>query len=887
MSQLELKSNFFDPRSDHKVLVVVVDGLGISDPETSLSQNLAQEKGILPDAAFRSGNAVNAALMPNLQKLMSGPLFRTIKAHGPSVGLPSDDDMGNSEVGHNAIGAGRVFAQGAKLINEAIASGKIFEGSAWKKVVERDELRKGTNALHLIGLLSDGNVHSHIQHLFALLEGAKKSGVRKVRLHMLLDGRDVPPKSALEYVDKLDAFLAKHASPTFDCRVASGGGRMVVTMDRYESDWRIVERGYNAHVLGEGQAFSSLREAVEKLRSTLNLTDQNLPAFVIAENGKPVGTMEDGDSAILFNFRGDRAIQISRALTEANFNAFKRKRFPKLIFAGMMQYDGDLKIPSTFLVEPPLIENTSGELLSHAGVKQFACSETQKFGHVTFFWNGNRSGKFNSELETYVEIPSDTVSFSERPWMKSAEITDATIAAMREGSFRSGRINFANGDMVGHTGHFEAAVLSLSCVDLALGRLMEAALETNTTLIVTADHGNADEMFERDKKTGLVARDEHGKPKTKTSHTLSPVPIAIFNTRALESKFDIVLRNDLSQAGLANVASTVLTLLGFEPPSTYEPSLVKLAPKGTVKKDAEGHVAKEAQRRSGHDNFKLANAAIDFAETVHRLRAPDGCPWDREQTFETLARYMIEECYEAVAASRQLSQGRPEASDEFCSELGDVLLQVYLNSEIAKEQKFFAVEDVFKAVNAKMISRHPHVFDRNSEDVKTSDEVLVQWEKLKELEAPSSKQSSLMDKATKKKWQPTLNFASAVAKRSYKVGFAWPTLKEVFGDLCSEVEELSDEIFTDMPDWAKVKDEIGDIGYALSCVTTHLNEKYGQEIDLDLAVRAATEKFLTRFKEMETILREEGFEPTEESVKSIDLGRWDKLWRAAKERRYQ
>lgn len=896
MTKQKLKPTFYTENSDHKVLVVVVDGFGISEPESSLTRNVQSQKGIIPDAPFRLGNAANAAYMPNMQKLMSGALYRTLRAHGTAVGLPSEDDMGNSEVGHNAMGAGRVFAQGAKLINEAIASKEIYRSEGWMQTVERSELKSGQSTLHFLGLLSDGNVHSHIRHLFALLEGAKQSGVKKVKLHTLLDGRDVPPTSALQFVDQLESFLKDLNDSTFHCEVASGGGRMFVTMDRYESDWRIVERGYNAHILGEARTFHSLREAIETLRiEKPGITDQDLPPFVIARDEKPVGAVQDGDSFVLFNFRGDRAIEISRALEEKNFSGFVRKRTPHVHFAGMMQYDGDLKIPKVFLVNPPLIRETSGELFAASGVKQFACSETQKFGHVTYFWNGNRSGKFDSNLEEYVEVPSDLVPFSERPWMKAAEITDATIDAMQKNSFRVGRINFANGDMVGHTGNLGAAIVAMGSVDLALGRLMRAAEETNTTLIVTADHGNADEMFERDKKTGKVVFDAHGNPKAKTSHTLSPVPFAIFNTSQLEKNWHVEMREDLPQAGLANIAATVMTLLGFEPPKELEPSCVRVIPKdGSKKKEHLSTVnsnevaSKPTRRLSPAAAFDVAESAVDFAETVHRLRAPDGCPWDKEQTFASLETYMVEECYEAVSASQQLTLGVKGAEKEFCSELGDVLLQVFLNAEIACEKKLFSVSDVFRSIDEKMIRRHPHVFAKNSGEIETADAVVTQWDKIKDAERSGSQKSkTLMHKAMQKKALPTLNYATAVAKRSYKLGFAWPTLKEVFGDLQSEVQELAEEIFVENPDWSKVKDELGDIGYALSCVTTHLNQKMAQEIDLDVAVRAATEKFLTRFQEMETILAEEGVELTEDVAKNMDLGRWDDLWKKAKQRRYR
>jgi len=571
ITSYKLKKHSYTNAPSQKILVVVMDGIGLIDLNTSLSTALLNTQEQASLSSFYQGNAVNASYMPHLFSLIAKHPFCTLKAHGTAVGLPSNEDMGNSEVGHNALGAGRIFAQGAKLVQDAIDSQALFKGETWKWLVEHNGIQKGENTLHMIGLFSDGNVHSHINHLFSLIEGAQKSGVKKVRLHLLLDGRDVPPRSALEYIEKLDLFLEKTNQNGFECLVASGGGRMKLTMDRYEAEWNMVEKGYHTHVLGEDESFSSFKEAVSTLREKLNLDDQNLPGFVITQNKKPVGTMEDHDAVILFNFRGDRAIEISQALTQENFDKFPRKRFPKVRYAGMMQYDGDLKIPERFLVTPPCIQLTMGELLAQEGVKQFACSETQKYGHVTYFWNGNKSGYFNEKLETYIEVLSDTTPFVDRPWMKAVEVTEKTIEAMEKDTFQVGRINFPNGDMVGHTGSFGAASLACATVDQQLARLMEAAQKTNTILIITADHGNADQMFEINKKTKQADKNPDGTYKAKTSHTLSPVPFIIYNAPSE----DFELKKDIQEPGLANVASTVLELAGFEAPSFYEPSLLQ------------------------------------------------------------------------------------------------------------------------------------------------------------------------------------------------------------------------------------------------------------------------------------------------------------------------
>ena len=351
------------------VVLVIMDGVGFGK--------------------YKEGDAVAAAMTKHLDKLYEKYPWTKLKAHGLAVGLPSDADMGNSEVGHNAMGCGRVFAQGAALVSQSINSGKMFEGETWKNLVANVKKTGGT--LHFIGLLSDGNVHSHIDHLKAMIGEAKKEGVRKVRVHALLDGRDVGEMSALEYFDPFEEFLRSLNDDTFDARIASGGGRMVITMDRYNANWDMVRKGWETHVLGEGRQFASAHEAIETLRKETGAIDQDLPPFVIAENGKPVGTIEDGDSVILFNFRGDRALEITKAFEADTLTEFDRKRHPKVEYAGMMEYDGDLHVPRQYLVSPPSIDRVMAEYLCATGVRQFSISETQKFGHVTYFFNGNRT----------------------------------------------------------------------------------------------------------------------------------------------------------------------------------------------------------------------------------------------------------------------------------------------------------------------------------------------------------------------------------------------------------------------------------------------------------------------------------------------------------------
>jgi 2,3-bisphosphoglycerate-independent phosphoglycerate mutase len=526
-----------DMKEKRQVVLVIMDGIGLNDSSY--------------------GNAVKDACTPTLDRLLHICPNTAIKAHGTAVGLPTDEDMGNSEVGHNALGCGQVYAQGARLVNETIASGKMYASDAWKTLVGNCVENK--SVLHFIGLLSDGNVHSNIEHLKSMICKAKEHGVSKARVHILLDGRDVDATSALAYVNDLENLLKQVSSGTFDARIASGGGRMVITMDRYEANWDMVRKGWETHVMGIGRQFESAALAIETYRREYKVIDQDLPPFVIAENGNPVGTINDNDSVVFFNFRGDRAIEISRAFEEENFKAFDRKKYPKVIFAGMLQYDGDLKIPARYLVEPPDIRNTLTELLVKHGIKQYAVSETQKYGHVTYFWNGNRSGKLNEDLEVFEEVPSDIVPFEQRPWMKCADITDKLIDAIQSGKYGFMRANFPNGDMVGHTGNLCAARIAVEAVDLCLARIVEAADKAGTILIITADHGNADEMYE--KKKGNET------PCAKTSHTLNPVPFIIY---------DSIEKHEIKQGsyGLANVAPTIALLLGLEPPDIWEPSMI-------------------------------------------------------------------------------------------------------------------------------------------------------------------------------------------------------------------------------------------------------------------------------------------------------------------------
>jgi 2,3-bisphosphoglycerate-independent phosphoglycerate mutase len=532
------------------LVLIIMDGVGISNS--------------------KNGNAVDMAYKPTLDNLINNYKSIAIKAHGLAVGLPSDSDMGNSEVGHNAIGSGQIYNQGAKLVNESINSGAIFKSQTWMDII--NQVNEKDSTLHFIGLLSDGNVHSNINHLISMLNQAKAQNVKKARVHVILDGRDVDSTSALKYIDQLEKALSDINTGGYDYKIASGGGRMQITMDRYEANWNMVKDGWDTHVLGIGRRFENAKQAVEAYRKeNIGVIDQDLPAFVISDKSDaPVGTINDGDAVIFFNFRGDRSIEISKAFDEGDeFSSFDRQRVPKVIFAGMLEYDSDLRIPRKYLVNPPVIKNTLGEFLVKNNVTQLAISETQKYGHVTYFFNGNRSSKFSEELEEYINIPSDVVPFEQRPWMKSAEITDVMVEKIKSGNWKFIRVNFPNGDMVGHTGNLEATIVGVESVDIALSRILKAVDSVGGVALITADHGNAEEMYDLDKNKKEVY-DEQGNIKPKTSHTVNPVPFIIYDNTANRDGYSI--KN--GDFGLSNIASTITDLLGLSGMDCWQESMI-------------------------------------------------------------------------------------------------------------------------------------------------------------------------------------------------------------------------------------------------------------------------------------------------------------------------
>jgi len=556
MYQLNKLSSFSGRKGP--LLFIIMDGIGLGKEDDGNAVFLAKPKTL-------------AKITKNSQKKN---FYCTLKAHGLAVGLISDEDMGNSEVGHNALGSGQIFDQGAKLVDTSIKTGSFYRSKIWQKLTEK--VISNNSTVHLIGLLSDGNVHSNFNQLMRIIEGFAESGIQKLRLHLLTDGRDVPAKSALTFIRPLEIRLNEitlnYASKNYDYEIASGGGRMYVTMDRYESDWKIVQRGWFAHVLGKIEEeelvngykgyYQSAEEAIVHARECFpKKNDQFLPPFVIVDaERQPIGKIVDSDLVVNFNFRGDRAIQISRAFEEEEFSEFDREFYPKVEYIGLVQYDGDKLIPKQYLVHPANIRNILSDYCCVNNIPSFAIAETHKFGHVTYFWNGNRSGYVCIEKEQYMKIDSDpNEMIAIHPEMKAEEVCEKTIKALQSGEFKFLRVNFANGDMVGHTGNIEAAVQAVKIIDRCLKKLIDAVNKLNGITVITADHGNCEEMKLDD-------------GRIKTAHSLNPVGFWIIDKNW---KKEYVINPDVEDPGLSNVAATILNLLGFEKPDLYRESLIK------------------------------------------------------------------------------------------------------------------------------------------------------------------------------------------------------------------------------------------------------------------------------------------------------------------------
>lgn len=528
---------------DGPVVLVVMDGVGLSGK--------------------RNGNAVACARTEFLDKAIQTQKTMALEASGEAVGILKGQ-MGNSEVGHNALGAGQIVKQGIAKIEDEFNTGKIWESPAWKGAISNVKAHNST--LHFSGIFSDGGVHSSIDHLLKMIKRANEEGVDHIRIHLVLDGRDVPPRSAEKYVKKLEDFIKSlhdNYGNTPDYKIADGGGRMVYVADRYETDWSIVERGWNAMVNGVAGFYAgSAMEAIKELRRRdPKVIDQYLPPFVIVENNQPVGLVKDGDSFIYYDFRADRAIEIAQAFTYEEFHGFERgtvdNRRLNVFFAGMTEYNSDTHVPEFRLVEPVKIEHPLHEFLHEKNISQLAIAETAKFGHITYYFDGNSYAKYNEEKQ--VEIKSDTRPYNERPWMKAAEITDALLDDIENYKFI--RINYAGGDMVGHIGEFEPTCTAVEAIDIQLSRIAKKLDEIGGMMIITADHGNAEELLD-------------DKGEVKTSHTTNLVPCIFYDNTENSRKYHL---NRLSDAGLSNIAPTIVDLLGFEKhPESWRDSLIKI-----------------------------------------------------------------------------------------------------------------------------------------------------------------------------------------------------------------------------------------------------------------------------------------------------------------------
>lgn len=544
---------------DGPIVLVVLDGVGLRND--------------------KYGNAVLQAHSEFIDQLFNKYPWLPLEASGEAVGILKGQ-MGNSEVGHNALGAGQIIKQGIAKIEDDFQTGVIWQTESWRGAIEN--VKQNHSTLHFSGIFSDGGVHSSIDQLFQMLEQAQKEGIEKVRIHLILDGRDVPPQSADQYIKLLEDKIAelKIASDfSLDYRIASGGGRMLFLADRYEADWNIVKTGWDAMVYGQAdQYFISAMQAVTANRQQdPSLQDQYFPSFVITEanehgqpdSTRPVGLVKDGDSFILYNFRADRAIETAKAFTEPDFHGFdrgtKNNRPLEVYFVGMTEYDSDAHLPEHCLVSPVHIENPLQKVLESHQITQLAVAETVKFGHITYYFNGNSYEK--AKGEDFLEIKSDTLPFNERPWMKAAEITDAVLTAMDQTAtdgkpkYQFIRINYAGGDMVGHFGELEPTIVAMESIDIQLARLAKKVDQLGGMMVITADHGNAEEVY--DPVTN----------QPKTSHTTNPVPCWFYDNTKNKHLYQL---KKLDQAGLANVAATIAQLFNIaDLPDSWETSLIE------------------------------------------------------------------------------------------------------------------------------------------------------------------------------------------------------------------------------------------------------------------------------------------------------------------------
>ena len=524
---------------------VVLDGWGVGPPDET--------------------NAIHQAVLPVMDGLIQNHPYTQLWTHGKYVGLPSENDLGGSEVGHMTMGAGVIKQQGPTLIKKLMQSGDFFEIPVLTKIIKN--CLDHDTPLHLLGLLSDGNIHSHLDHMQAIVYHAFQAGIRRCYVHALLDGRDVGVQSALNYTEQFEKLFSelKEQRGDIDYAFASGGGREAVTMDR-DSNWGKVEEGWNIHVKGKSEnRFPRIRDAIEYFRNkNPGIIDQDIPGFVLVRNGKAIATIEDNHGLIFTNFRGDRAIEFSKAILEEEFPHFERHVRPQVMFVGMTQYDQDDEIPAEYLVGTPEVDEPFGKRILELGLKQFRLSETQKYPHVTFFYNGGYREPLDSSMENYHLIESDKIpSFASQPAMKAGEISNKAVEFIRSGEYQYGLINFANADMVGHTGDFQAALNAVETVDVALNSIVRAIAEMKGILVITADHGNADQM---------LIENCNGVMEINTKHSLNPVPFIIFDP-LYNGDYHLKPFGEDYNNNLSNVAATNFILLGQPVPDDLAPPL--------------------------------------------------------------------------------------------------------------------------------------------------------------------------------------------------------------------------------------------------------------------------------------------------------------------------
>ena len=523
----------------NKTVLCIIDGLGINGGEF--------------------GNAVKAAGMSTLDNAVKNFPYTEISASGLEVGLADAKDPGNSEVGHNAIGSGQYIKQGLALLNEKFESGEIFNMDTWRSLVANARKSK----LNIFQLISDGRLHSDIYaHLFPMIEQCAKEKI-KLSIHGLIDGRDVPTQSAIKYINDIREHIKKCGA---DAKIATVAGRSVLLMDRYETDTRLLANTVEVCVRGKAPVVTDIESAINgEYKKRPDMTDETMPAFIL----EPDWLIKNGDSVLLLNYRGDRAVEVCNMFERGKYLDKKQyAEIDKCLFAGVLQYDAELELPKTYLCPPPSIKNGLSEWLCKHGVKQYSVTETVKYGHLTYFFNGNRAAPFDTKLETWKEYKSDVCAnmYNGAPKMQAIKICDDVCKAIENG-YDFIKINFPNPDMVGHTGDFDATVVACKTVDLALSKIIEHCKHYKANLIITADHGNAEYM-----------KYDDGKPRS--SHTNSLVPFVVLpfglcpkQCGADHSCHKVKIKD--GKFGLTNIAATICDLLGVPKSPVFNPSIIE------------------------------------------------------------------------------------------------------------------------------------------------------------------------------------------------------------------------------------------------------------------------------------------------------------------------